>query len=326
MRSHDHDAEGHGHGHSRSHVHKGVERRRLLASLALTSVMMLFELVGGLLSNSLALVSDAGHMATHFVALAITFFAIRIAAMPAPAERSYGFYRMEILAAFVNGVVLLGASAYILYEAVERLIEPRPIATLEMMVIAAAGLAVNLASVLLLAGVGKHDLNVKSAFFHMLGDTLSSVAVVGGAVVIYYTGWLRLDPALSALIAVLIAVWSLQLLRDSANVLLEATPRQVSIPALIEALRHAAPEVRDLHDLHVWEITSGMYALTAHVNVGPELTVGQLEQVREKLEACGRERFRIGHMIFQFESADVACRHIIVPFGQHHEHEPEHER
>lgn len=323
--NHDHEADeshgGHGHGHS--HVHKHVERKRLIASLALTGVMMVVELVGGLLSNSLALVSDAGHMATHFVALAVTYFAILIAARPAPIERSYGFFRMEILAAFLNGLVLLGATFYILYEAVERFIRPGAIATTEMLVVAAAGLVVNLASIFLLAGAGKHDLNVRSAVLHMLGDTLSSVAVVAGAVVIRYTGWLRVDPVLSALIAVLIGIWSLRLLRDSANVLLESTPKHVDLAALAQALQAASPEVQEVHDIHVWEITSGLYAMTAHVYVGSAVTVQQLQGVRERLEACCHEQFHVGHTIFQFESADVACAHAGEPFGASSTGQPE---
>jgi len=310
----DHPHEGHAHPH---HVHKHAERQRLAISMALTGVMMLVEFIGGLLTNSLALVSDAGHMATHFVALGVTFFAIVFAAMPAPTERSYGFYRSEILAAFVNGLVLLGATFYILYEAVERFIAPRPIATIPMLLVAAAGLVVNLVSMALLAGVGKHDLNVRSAVLHMLGDALSSVAVVGGAVLMYFTGWLRVDPALSALIAVLIGIWSVGLLRDSANVLLESTPKHVNIAELAEALRAASPSVHDLHDIHVWEITSAMYAMTAHVTVDAATTVAQAQEVRQQLEACARERFRIGHTIFQFEGADVSCGHV-EPYGAPH--------
>jgi len=314
-----HQHDDHPEGHAHPHVHKRAERRRLLASLALTGAMMVAEFIGGLLTNSLALVSDAAHMATHFVALAVTYFAIVIAARPAPLERSYGFYRMEILAAFTNGLLLLGATFYILYESVVRFADPLPIATTEMLIVAVAGLVVNFVSVLLLAGVGKHDLNVRSAFLHMIGDTLSSVAVVGGAVLIRFTGWLRVDPGLSALIAVLIGVWSLRLLRDSANVLLESTPKHVSIAALIEALQACSPEIAAIHDIHVWEITSGMYAMTAHVSVRSTLTVGALEDVRERLAACGRERFRIGHAIFQFESADAACGHV-AGVGAPHEH------
>jgi cobalt-zinc-cadmium efflux system protein len=206
---------------------------------------------------------------------------------------------------------------YILYEAVERFIAPRPIATIQMLAVAAAGLLVNLVSMALLAGVGKHDLNVRSAVLHMLGDALSSVAVVGGAVVMYYTGWLRVDPALSALIAVLIGIWSVGLLRDSANVLLESTPRHVDVAELVQALRAAAPEVRDLHDIHVWEITSGMCAMTAHAVLDATTAIAQAQEARRRLDACARDQFRVGHTIFQFEGADVPCGHV-EPYGAPH--------
>ncbi len=302
---HVHDHEGGAHAHA--HTHRRPERRRLFASMVLTGSMMVVELVGGILTNSLALVSDAGHMFTHCFALGVSFFAILIASRPAPRERSFGFYRMEILAAFTNGLVLAGVTVYIVYESVVRFLEPEPIAEMQMLIIAVAGLVVNLISALLLAGVGKDDLNVKSAFLHMLGDTLSSVAVVGGAIVIHFTGWLRVDPLLSGLIAVMIGIWSYRLIRDSANVLLESTPKHVDIPKLDEELRNEFPAVKGLHDVHVWEITSGMYAMTAHVTVGPEMTVEAAEEIRSRMESFADEHFRIGHATFQFESADACC-------------------
>ena len=268
---------------------------------------MLVEFIGGIFANSLALVSDAGHMFTHFFALGVSLFAIVVASRPAPLERSFGLYRIEILAAFVNGLALIGVAVYIMYESVVRFLEPQPIAEMQMLVIAVAGLVVNLVSALLLAGVGRHDLNVRSAFLHMLGDTLSSVAVVAGAVVIHFTGWLRVDPALGGLIAVMIGIWSCRLLRDSASVLLESTPKHIRVSELDEALRGETPEIKGLHDIHVWEITSGMYAMTAHATVEPETTVERLEEIRAHMESFVREAFRIGHTAFQFESAGPCC-------------------
>jgi cobalt-zinc-cadmium efflux system protein len=275
--------------------------------MALTGTMMAVELVGGIYANSLALVSDAGHMFTHFFALGISFFAIVIASRPGPRERTFGFYRIEILAAFVNGLVLVGVTVYIMYESVVRFLEPRPIAEMEMLVISMAGLVVNLISALLLAGVGKGDLNVRSAFLHMLGDTLSSVAVVAGAVLIRFTGWLRVDPVLSGLIAVMIGIWSYRLLRDSVNVLLESTSKHIRLSELDEALRKEFPEIRGLHDVHVWEITSGMCSMTAHVTVEAGTTVEQLETIRARIECFAGERFRVGHTAFQFESTGECC-------------------
>ncbi|MDK1030677.1 MAG: cation diffusion facilitator family transporter, partial [Planctomycetia bacterium] len=296
----------HAHGHDRPHVHRHKERHRLFASMILTAAMLVVELIGGIISGSLALISDAGHMFTHCFALGISFFAIVIASRPAPRERSFGFYRMEILAAFTNGLVLVGVTVYIVYESVVRFLDPRPIAEMQMLVVAVAGLVVNLVSAALLAGVGKDDLNVRSAFLHMLGDTLSSVAVVGGAILIHYTGWVRVDPILSALIAVMIGIWSYRLIRDSTNILLESTPKHVDLDSLEGAIRDEFGEIKVLHDLHVWEITSGMYAMTAHVGIESAASVEDIEELRRRLEGVIEGRFRIGHNELQFGGAD-AC-------------------
>ena len=290
--------------------------------MILTAAMLVVELIGGIISGSLALISDAGHMFTHCFALGISFFAIVIASRPAPRERSFGFYRMEILAAFTNGLVLVGVTVYIVYESVVRFLDPRPIAEMQMLVVAVAGLVVNLVSAVLLAGVGKDDLNVKSAFLHMLGDTLSSVAVVGGAILIHYTGWMRIDPILSALIAVMIGIWSYRLIRDSTNILLESTPKHVDLDSLEEAIRDEFDEIKVLHDLHVWEITSGMYAMTAHVGIESAASVEDIEELRRRLEGFIEERFRIGHTVLQFESSDTCCRD--NPESSHHRRVPPH--
>ncbi len=297
----------HGHSHDHSHVHRGTERKRLMASMILTGTTMIAEVVGGILVNSLALVSDAGHMFTHFFALALSYFAIRLACKPSTDKRSFGYYRIEILAAFINGLVLLGVTVYILYEAVVRFITPEKILELPMLIIAVVGLVVNLISALLLAGVGKDDLNVKSAFLHMVGDTLSSVAIVGGAIAIHFTGWWRIDSILSALIALLIGIWSYKLLRDSINVLLEATPKHIDVADLEKVLQEKFPDIKGWHDIHVWEITSSMYSLTAHATVEPETSIKSIGGLREKIETFLCDEYRIGHTALQFESSGPCC-------------------
>jgi cobalt-zinc-cadmium efflux system protein len=283
-------------------VHRGLSRRRLLASMALTGGMMAVELAGGLLTGSLALVSDAGHMFTHFFALGLSYFAIRIAARPAAPEQSYGLYRAEILAALVNGLFLAAVTLVIAWEAVTRFLEPVPIAGREMLLVAVAGLAVNLVSAGLLWGASHGDLNVRSAFLHMLGDTLSSVAVVAGAGVIMATGFVAIDPVLSLVIAAVIGWWSLRLLGASVRILLEATPPGVDLAALEAALVAADPHVRAAHDLHVWEITSGMRAMTAIVEVDAALTVAEVTALQRRLRRLVHERFRVNHAIFQTEA------------------------
>jgi cobalt-zinc-cadmium efflux system protein len=297
--------EEHSHAHAgeAGHEHRPVSRRRLLVSMALTGSMMIVELVGGILSGSLALVSDAGHMFTHFFALGVSYFAIRIAMRPVAPERTFGWFRAEIIAALVNGIFLAAATAYIAYESVVRLFEPVPIAGVEMLAIAALGLAVNLVSAGLLWGISRGDLNVRSAFFHMLGDTLSSVGVVIGAVVIIMTGLVAIDPALSLLIAAVIGVWSYRLLAQSVRILMEAVPHGVDPEDLERSLAAADPRIRGVHDLHVWEITSGMRAMTAIVALDPAVRVGETTDLLARLRHIAEERFAIGHAIIQFEAS-----------------------
>jgi cobalt-zinc-cadmium efflux system protein len=275
------------------------ERRRLGMSLAITAVTMVAEASAGLVVGALALVSDAGHMLTHAFALGISLAAIVLAARPTSAERTFGLHRVEILAALLNGLTLLAATAWITWEAVKRFEHPTPILGTPMLVVAAVGLAVNLLTAWLLHDIGKRDLNVRSAFLHMLGDTVSSVAVVAGAVVIDATNWLWIDPALSLGICVLILIWSAGLMRDAVRVLLEAAPYGISIQFLREAVGKGFPEVVALHDIHVWTVTSGMVAMTARVEVNLE-SLDDCCALSERLESFLRQDFGIGHATLQF--------------------------
>ncbi|MBI4832509.1 MAG: cation transporter, partial [Candidatus Lindowbacteria bacterium] len=225
------------------HIHRAVERKRLVLTMALTGSTMAVEVIGGIFTGSLALLSDAGHMLTHFFALLVSFIAIKLATLPTRPTRSFGLYRIEVLAALLNGLTLLLITGFIFYEAVGRLVQPSPIKELPMFVVAAVGLAVNLASAFILLDVGRTDLNVRSAFLHMVGDTASSVGIVAGAIVIYFTGWYIVDPLLSLLIAAVILLWSWNLLRDSVSILLETAPKHISINEVIGEIRREAPEV-----------------------------------------------------------------------------------
>lgn len=298
----------HAHSHSavsvpHVHTHRPRERRRLAASMIITAAMMVIEIIGGIWTNSLALLSDAGHMFTHLFALGLSYIAMVLAARPTTQQRSFGLYRLEILAAFVNGIVLAGVTCFIVYEAAQRFIEPLAIKQSQMLIIASAGLLVNLISAFLLAGVGKDDLNVKSAFLHMVGDAASSVAIIIGAVLIYFTGWTRIDSLLSALIAAVIGLWSYRLIRDSAHILMEGTPKKIDIAKIKQAFCQSTPEIEAVHDIHVWEITSSMYSLTSHVVVSPQLDVERLDTLRNDLNQMLDKKFDITHSTFQFESA-----------------------
>jgi cobalt-zinc-cadmium efflux system protein len=230
----------------------------------LTATFFVVEVVGGILTNSLALLSDAAHMFTDVMALAIAITAIRLSRLPADRKRTFGYHRFEILAAALNAVLLFLVALYILYEAYQRWVEPPAIESLGMLVVAVAGLVVNLIGMRLLAGGAEANLNVKGAYLEVWADALGSVGVIIGALIVYFTGWTRADP----LIAVLIALWVLprawMLFRQSVNVLLEGVPEGLDLPAIDGRLR-AVSGVRDVHDLHIWAIGSGKASLTAHL-------------------------------------------------------------
>jgi len=275
------------------------ERRRLRGALAITAAAMVGEAVGGWLVGSLALLSDAGHMLTHAFALGVSLAAVVLAGRPTAAERTFGLHRVEILAALLNGVTLLGATVWIAWEAAARLRRPEAILAGPMLGVAAAGLVVNLVTAWLLHDVGKRDLNVRSAFLHLLGDTVSSIAVVAGALVIGRTGWLWVDPVLSLGIAALILVWSAGLVRDAVRVLLEAAPYGISIEYLRRSVRERFPAVDGLDDVHVWSVTSGMIAMTARVRTHLE-SLEECCRLAERLEEHLRVEFGIGHATLQF--------------------------
>lgn len=277
-----------------------MERRRLVYCIWLTGLMMLAEGIGGWWVNSLALLSDAGHMLTHFFALAISYLAIIFAARPATLRVSYGYYRLEILAAAFNGVTLIAITIAIFVAAYQRILDPQPIETGPMLIVAVIGLAVNLATTLILHEVGEHDLNVKGAYLHMLSDTFSSVAVIIGGLVMRRWGWYIIDPLLSVLICVFILIWSWRLLRDSIMVLMEAAPPHIDVAVIRQTLIEQVEEIRDVHDIHVWAITTGLYAITAHVCV-VDCTVATTMQIRARAAQLLDDRFDINHTILQFE-------------------------
>jgi cobalt-zinc-cadmium efflux system protein len=280
--------------------HRPLQRRALFLSLVLTGAAMGLELVGGILTGSLMLLSDAVHMLSHAVALAVSYLAIRMATRPRTPRSHYGLFRAEILASLLNGLGLLALCAWIVAESIARLRAPEPIQGLEMLVVAAIGLVINVATAWILARSGAEDLNTRSALLHMVGDLLSSVVVVLGGLVLIGTGWTWIDPVLSLLVAALMLVWSFGLVRSSCSVLLERAPESVEPHEVLQALK-AEPGVRDVHDLHVWEITSGYVCLTAHVVVddGP---VSQAERLQESMRELLWKRFRVAHATLQLEA------------------------
>lgn len=279
-----------------------VDRSKFYWAMGLTALVMLVEIAGGLFTNSLALLSDAGHMLTHLLALAISFLAMTYSSKPATLEKSFGFYRLEILAALFNGFILFLVTLWILYEAYGRFLVPEAVATTEMMVIAVVGLVTNLVTALFLSQTERKDINTKSAILHLAGDTAASVGVVVGAVLIMYTGWLWVDPLLGVLISVLILYWAARLIRDAIDILLEAVPKEIDPVAVIGAVK-VFDEVQDMHDVHVWTLTSGMYALSAHV-VTSNMPLKETAPLLRKINFLLCQQFKIGHAAIQLETED----------------------
>ncbi len=281
--------------------YRSVEKNKLKLTMAITGIMMIEEVVGGLLTNSLALISDAGHMFTHFFALLISFGAILCANRKSCHHRTFGFYRVEILAALFNSVFLFAVTAWILVEGFKRIIHPAQVLGMQMFVIALIGLIVNLISALILQGAGKDDLNIKSAFLHMWADTLSSVAIIIGAVVIYFTHWNIIDPILSIIIALLIVSWGWQLFKDSVNILLESAPKGMDSEQVAKALREGVPEIEEITDLHIWEITSKMYSMTAHIKLKGKSVECNIKEILLKIKDIVNKQFDIEHTTIEFD-------------------------
>lgn len=289
------------HHHDHRHTaHRPQQRRALVISVLLTSGMMVVEFVAGLLTGSLMLISDAIHMLSHAAALGISLVAVVAVQKKVGEQFPYGLYRLEILAAFVNGIGLAGFSLWIVYEGVLRLIDPVEILSPELAAVALVGLAVNLTTAVILKRASLEDLNTKSAFFHMLADTFSSVAIVVGGIIIAFTDWFIIDPIFSMLVAVLVAWWSWSLLRDSTLIILERKPDNIDSTEIQRRLKLEFSEVKDVHDLHVWEITSQFICLTMHI-VLDDMKLRDANMVRTNLSEYLHREFSVGHAVIQVE-------------------------
>lgn len=274
--------------------------------MLLTGGFMVVEVAGGLLAGSLALLADAGHMLTDTAALGFAWLAFRLARRPADAQRSYGYHRFQILAAFLNGVVLMAIVAWIVFEAVRRLNEPLEILGGLMLAVAGVGLAVNLIAFAILHGGNRENLNVRGALLHVLGDLLGSLAAIVAAIVIIVTDWTPIDPILSIAVALLILRSALALVRQSAHVLLEGTPSEFDVSRLKTELVKRVPEVDDVHHVHVWTLASGKLVMTLHAHVRADVYG---EHVLRTIVSLCREHFGVDHVTVQIEHgrcADVA--------------------
>jgi cobalt-zinc-cadmium efflux system protein len=276
-----------------------VVGRPLKVTLGLVLVIMIAEVIGGILSNSLALMSDAGHMLTDALALGLSLFAISLARRPATPTRTYGYHRAEIMAALANGTLLILISVFIFYEAYRRFFETPVVKSPLMLIVASIGLVANLIGMFLLRRGSRQSINVRAAFWHVIGDTLSSVGVIIAGVIIFFTGWYIADPILAVVIGVVILWGAVRIVRESVDILLESVPGHVQVEKLTAAVKNV-PGVEDLHDVHIWTITSGIYALSAHLSITDQ-TVSQSCDILTKVNEVLAGNFNITHTTLQME-------------------------
>jgi len=296
-------AHGHAHGHGAHDTGgaaRAADRRALRLALAITLAFLAVEVVGGWLAGSLALLADAAHMATDALGLALALLAARLAGRRPTWEKTFGHRRAEVLAALANGVLLGAVAIQVAIEAVGRFGAPPVVQGRLMLGVAFAGLVANVAAAAVLARAGSGGLNVRAALWHVLGDALGSVGAIAAAAGILAFGWAWADPAVAIAIAVLILVSSWRLVRESLDVLMEGTPAHVDVDALLAAIR-AVPGVVDVHDLHVWTLTSGYHALSAHVDVSPD---ADPHGVLHILADLAEKRFAVAHTTFQLENVE----------------------
>lgn len=277
-----------------------TETRRLTLALSITSIYFVAEVVGGLITNSLALLSDAGHMFSDVAALGLSLFAFQMARRPATAKRTFGYHRLEILAALVNGLTLWLVVGFIFHEAYRRIFDPPEVQSLGMLVVASIGLLVNIAAGMILYGSPRESLNVRSAFLHVIGDALGSVAAIVAGIIMLLTGWYLADPLISVFIGLLILFTSWGLVKESVEILMQSVPEGIDVEEVQRAMEQVGGVVK-VHDLHVWVVTSGVFTLSAHAVVnGRE----DFHKVLNEIEQILRDRFHIDHTTIQLEVKD----------------------
>ena len=291
---HSHDHEEHVHNH---HEHRGTDKKVLKWALSITLITMFLEFFYGFLSNSLALISDAIHMFTHSFALIVSLLAIIIASKTAPISKTFGYYRIEVIAAFINGITIILSIIWIVCEAYQRFVEPQVVDIKTAIIVAIIGLFVNIITGVILMQGDKDNINLKSAFIHMLSDALSSVAIIIGYIVIYFTSWYFVDIILALIVSLVILKWAIDILKNSTNTLLESSP--VDVKEVKEYIERNG-KVLELHDIHIWEITQDMYNMTAHIKIDKK-DLENYEEILHQINHNLKEKFKIVHTTFQFE-------------------------
>jgi cobalt-zinc-cadmium efflux system protein len=310
------------------HVHASAANSKmqnvLRFSLVLTLAYVVVTFVAGIRAHSLALISEAGHNVSDALALLLSFVAVYFQSRPATDAKTFGYQRAGVLAAFVNATTLLVLSVWIAIEAMHRLAAPVPVQPKLMMYVAAAGVLMNGGIALLLSRVNT-DVNIRSALIHMLGDTLSTAAVIAGGAAILFTGRTWIDPALSIIIAGLILWTSLSIVRETLNILLEGTPKGISLPEIRSTLTQISG-VEDVHDLHVWSLGSQSHALATHVTIA-DIPPSESALILDEIKATLREKFQVHHTTIQFENVECEIAHgcvmpVQVPSAHGHSHGP----
>jgi cobalt-zinc-cadmium efflux system protein len=284
--------------------HGAGNMKRVIVALALTGTFMIVEVVGGILAGSLALLADAGHMLTDTMALALAAVAFHVSKRPADARRTFGYQRFQILAAFVNGLSLLLIVGWILFEAMRRFVSPVDVTGTTMLVVAAAGLLVNVIAFAVLHGGDRDNLNIRGAALHVAGDLLGSVAAIVAAIVIIYTGWMAIDPLLSIAVAFLILKSAWALVQQSGHVLLEGAPAWLDREEMQRTIIEHVPEVSGIHHVHIWGLTPQDLMLTMHVTIAQD--VSDLTAVVRRVKATLKDDYGIGHSTIEIETADCA--------------------
>jgi cobalt-zinc-cadmium efflux system protein len=305
------------HTHSHGDHDHGSNESRLFWTALITGSFMLVEAAGGLFAGSLALLADAGHMLTDFAGLTLAWLAFRVSRWPADRRRTYGFERMQVLVAFGNGLVLFFIAGAIIVEAAHRLMEPAPVLGGPMLVIAIIGLAVNIGMFFVLHGADRENLNVRGAMVHVLGDLFGSAGAIAAALVILTTGWTQADPLISVLVAVIILRSAWYVVRDSAHILLEGTPNDLSLADVEADLQAAIPDVEDVHHVHAWSITQERPMVTLHARICDTADADRtVVAIKERLRA----RFGVSHATVEIERSECADSHLAAGPQHHHEH------
>ena len=302
------------------HSTPGTETK-LKYGIIITAVILALEITGGILSNSLALLSDAGHVFADGIALTLSWYGVRQAARPSSSRMTFGYHRVGVIIAIVNAVSILAIACIILYEAYQRFYRQPEINSVMMLVIAIIGLGANIFVASWLHKDQKESLNVKSAFWHAIGDALASVGVIAGAIIIMLTKLYWVDAAVSVLISVIIIFAAWGIFKEGMNILLEAVPGDISIKEIQKAME-SIPAVKDVHDLHVWSISSNLHAMSCHVMVD-DCSISQAESVRQQIEDMLREKFSISHTTVQTEctqcnNGDLLCKMTIADKNHSH--------